>query len=182
MTCAELLPTLACVYRRAYALLVGIAVLMGVLAVLTALLQDKRLVDPDGFLGPSWAAAAAARRWRLPARPAAADPVVLAVVPSAMWPIVRDRVRTHWTRERLTLVVLGIVCFYVTYVSYRNLKSFLPFVLIDTKYDRELHLLDRLLFFGHDPGVVFHTCSAPASRPTCCPTSTCGSCRWCRSP
>ena len=63
---------------------------------------------------------------------------------------------THWTRERITLVVMGVVCFYITYVSYRNLKSFLPFVLGDQMYDRELHLLDRLLLFGHDPGVLMH--------------------------
>ena len=66
------------------------------------------------------------------------------------------RVRSHWTRERVTLVVMGVVCFYITYVSYRNLKSFLPFVLSDKMYDRELHLLDRLLMFGHDPAVVMH--------------------------
>ena len=70
--------------------------------------------------------------------------------------IVRERVRTHWTRERMTLVVLGLVCFYITYVSYRNLKSFLPFVMGDTKYDRELHLVDRALFFGHEPGLLLH--------------------------
>ena len=41
-------------------------------------------------------------------------------------------------------------------MTYRNLKSFLPFV-IETKYDRELHLLDHALFFGHDPATVLHT-------------------------
>ena len=51
--------------------------------------------------------------------------------------------------------LLGIVCFYVVYVSYRNLKSFLPFVR-DTMYDRELHMLDRALLFGHDPAHVLH--------------------------
>jgi hypothetical protein len=67
------------------------------------------------------------------------------------------RVRTHWTRERWTLVILGLVCFYITYVSYRNLKSFLPFVMgEDHKYDRTLHLLDRMLVFGHEPGVLLH--------------------------
>ena len=70
--------------------------------------------------------------------------------------IFRARVRSHWTRERVTLVVMGVVCFYITYVSYRNLKSFLPFVLSDKMYDRELHLLDRVLMFGHDPAVVMH--------------------------
>ena len=29
-------------------------------------------------------------------------------------------------------MVLGLVCFYVTYVCYRNLKSALPFVMGDT--------------------------------------------------
>ena len=41
-------------YRRAYALLVGTAAVMGILAIITAVALDKRLADPDGFLGPSW--------------------------------------------------------------------------------------------------------------------------------
>ena len=76
--------------------------------------------------------------------------------PAAMPAIFMARVRTHWTRERLTLVVMGLVCFYITYVSYRNLKSFLPFVMGDTKYDRTLHLVDRHAVFGHEPGVLLH--------------------------
>ena len=76
--------------------------------------------------------------------------------PAAMPAVFMARVRTHWTRERMTLVVLGLVCFYVTYVSYRNLKSFLPFVMGETKYDRTLHLVDRMLVFGHEPGLLLH--------------------------
>ncbi|HEX2772902.1 MAG TPA: phosphatase PAP2 family protein, partial [Micromonosporaceae bacterium] len=143
-------------YRRAYALLIGIALTMGLLAVVAALAVDKRLADPDGFLGPSWL--------RLPMLVAGA--FLADLLPRTLWqsrmhprlmpPIFRRRVRAHWTRERMTLVVLGVVCFYLTYVSYRNLKSFLPFVLNDTKYDRELHLLDRAVLFGHDPGVLMH--------------------------
>jgi hypothetical protein len=75
--------------------------------------------------------------------------------PKAMPEIVRNRWRAHWNRERFTLVALGIICFYVVYVSYRNLKSFLPFI-NETMYDRELHLLDRALFFGHEPATVLH--------------------------
>ena len=41
-------------YRRAYVLLIGIASLMGGLALLTAISLDKKMVDPEGFLGPSW--------------------------------------------------------------------------------------------------------------------------------
>ena len=87
---------------------------------------DRRLVDPEGFLGPSWL--------RLPMLVLGA--FLLDMLPRTLWvsrlnpklmpDIVRDRVRDHWTRERMTLVVMGLVCFYITYVSYRNLKSFLP--------------------------------------------------------
>ena len=48
------IPRLALVYRRAYVLLIGTQPLMGVLAVLAAVALDKRLADPEGFLGPSW--------------------------------------------------------------------------------------------------------------------------------
>ena len=77
-----------------------------------------------------------------------------------------DRWRTRWSRERTTLVVMGTVCFYMTYVCYRNLKSNLPFVRPDPardpgevralSYDRELHVMDRVLFFGSDPSDVLH--------------------------
>ena len=149
-------PRLARVYRRAYVLLIGCAAVMGGLAVLAALVLDKRLADPEGFLGPSWL--------RLPMLLFGA--FLLDMLPRIIWvaklnpkripEVVRDRVHSHWTRERLTLVVLGVVCFYITYVSYRNLKSMLPFVMGETKYDRELHLIDRALFLGHEPGNVLH--------------------------
>src|SRR3954469_13398838 len=129
---------------------------MGVLAIVVAAVYDKRLIDPEGsFLGPSWL--------RLPLLLLGA--LALDMLPRTLWlsrgrprlmpAIVRERWATHWSRERLTLVALGVVCFYVVYVSYRNLKSFLPFVR-GTMYDRELHLLDRSLLFGHDPAIVLH--------------------------
>ena len=143
-------------YRRAYSLLVGIAAVMGGLALLISIRYDRPLLDPEGsFLGPTWL--------RLPLLLLGA--LLLDLLPRTLWysklrpsampTIVRERLRTHWSRERMTLVTLGIVCFYVTYVSYRNIKSALPFV-IETKYDRELHLLDRALFFGNDPSTVLH--------------------------
>jgi hypothetical protein len=79
---------------------------------------------------------------------------------SAMLPVVRERLATHWTRDRITLVVLGVTCFYVTYVGYRNLKSALPFVRDfqdqDQMFDRELNTVDRVLLFGHRPGPLLH--------------------------
>jgi len=145
------------VYRRAYALMVGTAALMGGLALLAGWLLDKKLADPEGsFLGPSYI--------RLPLLLLGA--LLLDMLPRVIWysklnpkampPIVRERWRSHWNRDRIILVALGVVCFYVVYVSYRNLKSFLPFI-NETMYDRELHLLDRALFFGHEPATVMHT-------------------------
>ena len=118
-------------YRRAYALLVGNALLMGGLAIIAAIAVGKGLADPEGsFLGPSWI--------RLPLLLTGA--LLLDMLPRVIWfskgrpsnirTIVRERLRTHWTRERLTLVALGIASFYVVYVSYRNLKSFLPSIII----------------------------------------------------
>src|SRR5829696_8827250 len=130
---------------------------MGALAVTAALVLDRPLVDPDGFLGPSWL--------RLPLIVLGA--FLLDILPRTLWvsrmkpsmmlPVVVERVRTHWTRERITLVVVGLVSFYITYVCYRNLKSFLPFVMGEDKYDRELHLIDRALMFGHEPATILHT-------------------------
>ncbi|HWJ67077.1 MAG TPA: phosphatase PAP2 family protein [Nocardioides sp.] len=154
-------------YRRAYTLLVGTAALMLGLAVFAAVKLDRRLLDPEGsFLGPSYI--------RLPLLLIGA--LLLDLLPLTLWrargrpsrvvPIVRHRLRTHWTKERSTLVALGVIAFYLTYVSYRNLKSFLPFVRSDPNaapgevkalsYDRELHLMDKVMFFGHDPSDVLH--------------------------
>ena len=129
---------------------------MGLLAIVAAVSLDRTLLDPEGFLGPAWA--------RGPLLVLGA--FLLDMVPRTLWfsrlnprlmaDIVRDRWHTHWTRERWVLVVLGVICFYGTYVFYRNLKSFLPFLLGDDKYDRELHLLDRALFFGNEPATVLH--------------------------
>src|SRR5688500_3107682 len=129
---------------------------MGGLAVIAAIILDKRLADPEGsFLGPTWL--------RLPLLLTGA--LLLDMLPRVIWyskgrpstirSIVRERLRTHWTKDRITLVALGIISFYIVYVSYRNLKSFLPSI-IETKYDRELHLLDRALMFGHDPSDILH--------------------------
>jgi PAP2 superfamily len=137
--------------------MVCLAVGMAAWAIILAIALDRRLVDPEGsFLGPSYI--------RLPLLLAGA--LLLDLLPLTIWKswraprtipaTVRNRLRTHWTKERWTLVSMGIICFYVVYVTYRNIKSFLPFV-IATKYDRELHLLDHALLFGHDPATILHT-------------------------
>jgi len=135
------------------------AAVMGLLAFVVSQAVDYPLRDPDGFLGPAWV--------RLPmlcVGAFAAD-----ILPRTLW---RSRlnptqfkveakllIREHWTRDRVQLVILGLICFYVTYVSYRNLKNFLPFVRSETarlRGDYELHKFDHWLLFGHDPGILLH--------------------------
>ncbi|GAB3854107.1 hypothetical protein GCM10028801_07670 [Nocardioides maradonensis] len=144
-------------YRLAYPLLLATAGTMAAATVYVHVRYDRPILDPEGsFLGPSYI--------RIPVLLLLALAVDL--VPIAWWqsrrkrsallPLMRDRWHSHWTAERLRLVVLGVACFYVTYVGYRNLKSDLPFVRIGDNgmpllYDNELHKLDRVLFFGHDP-------------------------------
>ena len=135
----------------------SIAVSMGLLAVLGAVVFDARLVDPDGFIGPSYL--------RLPTVLALGFGIDL--VPRTLWvsrfnparmpAVFRARLREHWTRDRVVLVVSGILSFYITYVSYRNLKSQLPFIEgRGHKFDRELFTLDKTVFLGHEPAVVLH--------------------------
>ena len=129
---------------------------MGLVAVVVSLSLGVRLRDPDGFLGPAWV--------RLPAMVVGA--FLVDVIPRSLWRSrkrlgsvlveARQITREHWTKERIALVTIGLTCFYVTYVSYRNLKNYLP-RLYDTMDDPKLHALDQWLFFGHEPATVLHS-------------------------
>jgi hypothetical protein len=143
--------------RRAYALLVGNALLVGAVAIIVSHALGEPLRDPDGFLGPAW--------FRIPAMVAGA--FLIDIVPRAAWRsrfrvdrffgAARGLVREHWTGQRIALVIIGVLSFYMTYVSYRNLKNFLPFIGADPFYgDRALHEFDRFLMFGNEPSVVLH--------------------------
>ncbi len=139
--------------------MVAIAAIMGTTAIITGLALGYPLRDPEGFLGPAFV--------RIPLLCLGA--FIADVVPRTLW---RSRgrvrlfktearllIREHWTRDRITLVVLGLICFYVTYVSYRNLKNFLPFVRsreARVQGDYELHKFDHWLLFGNDPAILLH--------------------------
>lgn len=138
----------------AYALAVGLAVASSALAVTTSVKLDLPIRDPDGIAGPAYV--------RLPG-------IVLAffvadVVPRALLrargvrgfrPALVGVVGERWNLRRTVLVVVGLASFYATYVSYRNLKSALPFVR-DRLYDGALLDLDRAMAFGADPSTVLH--------------------------
>ncbi|MDQ3728223.1 MAG: phosphatase PAP2 family protein [Actinomycetota bacterium] len=68
--------------------------------------------------------------------------------------IVRVFTERWWGRRGL-IVLSALLSFYVTYLSYRNLKSFLPFV-TDANFDKELLESERWLFFGNDPAKLLH--------------------------
>ncbi len=129
---------------------------MGAVAVIASIVLGEGLKDPDGSLGPSW--------FRLPMMVLGA--FVIDVVPRALWRS-RRRLRSfgtharsiideHWTRERISLVVIGLVSFYLTYVSYRNLKNFVPLFNHSTTHDLLLHQIDKAIMFGQEPAIVLH--------------------------
>lgn len=91
--------------------------------------------------------------------------VVLDVVPRAFRGVrakqltpreaIRKVFQERWWGRRGVIVVACILGFYATYLSYRNLKSFVPFVTPDL-HDGALLDMDQWLFFGAQPANVLH--------------------------
>ena len=84
--------------------------------------------------------------------------IALDVVPRAGWPPTRalQTLKERWDLRRLAIVVAALIGFYLTYVGYRNIKSYLPFAREGTNFDGQLLGLDRDMAFGHDPAQVLH--------------------------
>jgi hypothetical protein len=137
-----------------YTLAVGVALVTGAFAVACAIYLGLPLRDPDGFLGPTYV--------RLPFLVALM--LALDVVPRAL---VRARsargaleqvvvvARERWPWRRLRPALLGLSAFYLTYVSYRNLKHFLP-LLRDEVVDDELARTDLWFTPGAPPAEYLH--------------------------
>ncbi|MGI8460307.1 MAG: phosphatase PAP2 family protein [Solirubrobacterales bacterium] len=68
---------------------------------------------------------------------------------------IRNVFRDRWWGRRGLIVVGCLLSFYITYLSYRNLKSYIPFV-TDANHDLGLLDFERGLFFGHDPAAFLH--------------------------
>lgn len=64
-------------------------------------------------------------------------------------------VRERWPVDHVRLVLIGLGSWYLTYVAFRNLKSYVPFVR-DDLMDDTLVRLDRRLALGDDPATVLH--------------------------
>jgi len=65
----------------------------------------------------------------------------------------REVARSRWTPYRILMIALGLVLYFVVYLSYRNLKSWDVFL---APQDDMLLRWDRWLFFGHSPAVLLH--------------------------
>ncbi len=134
----------------------AVAVALGTLAVvlLSGWALGLPLRDPEGFLGPTYVrlplivtlmlALDVVPRGAVRARSLQALPAEVLEVARQRWP---------WSRLRPALV--GLTAFYVTYVSYRNLKHHLPFLRSDL-VDRELIDLDRAMTGGVAPAELLH--------------------------
>ncbi|CAA9518473.1 MAG: hypothetical protein AVDCRST_MAG13-3219 [uncultured Solirubrobacteraceae bacterium] len=68
----------------------------------------------------------------------------------------REVRRSRWTPRRMLVAGGALLSFYVTYLSYRNLKGALPLLRPGDLFDRQLAELDRDLFLGNDPAVLLH--------------------------
>jgi membrane-associated phospholipid phosphatase len=110
--------------------------------------------DPDGSIGPTFVL--------LPLIVLLA--LILDVVPRAAmraksWRSARATVaevwRERWSAANLRFMFVGLVGWYVTYASVRNLKGFVPLANHEL-YDRDLSRIDFAMFGGHSPAVVLH--------------------------
>lgn len=132
-----------------------VAAVMAVMAALVAWTHQLPLRDPDGASLPTW--------FRLPVIVASAVALDIAT----RWVLLMRRGGTRaaaslravlverWNRDQIRFTVSGLVTWYVAYVAFRNLKSYVPFV-TDRLADPQLERIDRLLWLGHDPAVVLH--------------------------
>ena len=139
---------------RPHVAVATLAVVTAIFTVALAGVMDLPLRDPDGIAGPAYI--------RLPlilALMFAIDVLPRALRrsggPRGVVAATRRVVDERWSRERFGLVLVGLFSFYLTYVAYRNLKSFLPFVR-EGNADAALLDLDQALAFGSQPAEVLH--------------------------
>ncbi|GAB3262493.1 phosphatase PAP2 family protein [Arthrobacter pigmenti] len=141
-------------WRQLFGVPLAVTLSFGLLMVVTAIAAGLPIRDPDGFIGPSYV--------RLPLLIAIvmlADVVPRVFVRSSgfrSWLRMSLAVlRERWTGPRLAVIAAGLSCFYLAYVAYRNLKSFLPF-LQERLTDPMLATIDSWVAYGAHPANVLH--------------------------
>jgi hypothetical protein len=139
--------------------MVSLSVAMVVTTLVVAWIYDLPVHDPDSTVAPTYL--------RLPVFLLVA--FLADVLPRALWRsvvhqhnLLRVRrafvtvTRERWDGANLRFALLGLGAWYLTYASFRNLKSYVPFV-NPHLWDGVLDDLDRILWFGHDPADVLHS-------------------------
>lgn len=140
--------------RWPYTFAVVLSLITGATAVVATLALDVTLKDPEGFLGPAYV--------RLPVM--GLGFFAIGIVPQALkryglsgaWRGMGTIVREEWTWRRAGYIATGLLCFYVSYVGYRNLKSLLPLIREDVIYDTDFLRIDHWLAFGNNPAELLH--------------------------
>ncbi|MEO6605832.1 MAG: phosphatase PAP2 family protein [Aeromicrobium sp.] len=132
----------------------ALAVASVVAAAMVAWYCGLPLRDPDGSTGPTFV--------RLPVIVLVAlllDIVPRAIIRASSWREIRgsivDVTTERWQMANLRFMIVGLVGWYVTYASIRNLKGMVPFANHDL-YDTQLDRLDRAMFGGHRPAELLH--------------------------
>jgi PAP2 superfamily len=131
--------------RRPHLGAVALGATMVLVTVVVALVADLPIRDADGLLGSRMALllGTLAAFFALEILPRAY--VRRRELGIGFASAVRVVIGERWNRRRLRVVVIGLLSFYATYLSYRNLKSFLPF-LVDQQNDGRLLELERGIF------------------------------------
>lgn len=142
--------------RRPWLAGVLLAVVSAILTLAVAAAWDLPIRDPDGVAGSPFVRLSAilAVFFALDVLPRALHRARWR--PRALRAHLRAVVGERWTGRRTLIVLSGLLSFYVTYVAYRNLKGFLPY-LGGQLHDDSLIALDRDLTFGHDPATVLQS-------------------------
>jgi hypothetical protein len=145
------------VWRERFGFAIAVSLAMAAATVIVAVAYNLPIRDPDDATGPTYV--------RLPIILLIA--YLTDVVPRAVHRARRAgslrgfreqfRAVTHerWPLEHIRFALLGLGSWYLTYVAFRNLKSFAP-VVHRQRFDNALDDVDRAMFFGHEPAQLLH--------------------------
>jgi len=141
--------------RRAYLIAPAIAVVMLILTFVWGARYDMGIRDPDGIIGWRFVfvLALVGGFWALDVIPRGILTARKGSEP--VWGRLVATARERWPWRRIVFVIGSIVAFYVTYLCYRNVKSYLPLAR-PTLLDGELADFERSLF-GTDPATLLQT-------------------------
>ncbi|MGJ9411155.1 phosphatase PAP2 family protein [Aeromicrobium sp. CF4.19] len=140
--------------RWPYTFAVAVALAITATAVASSVYLGLPLKDPEGFLGPAYV--------RLPLL--ALMFFAAGIIPSAIKRAgirklpqgIAVAVREEWSLKRVGYIATGLITFYACYVSYRNLKSYLPVYRDGVLEDNLLVEFDHWMMFGSNPALVMH--------------------------